>query len=139
MHIISSKLERVTSERPPGHYEYLVVPFELTNAPAIFQSHINNVLRDFLKLFIFVYLDNSLIFSHDLEEHKEVIKLANPSLVMRPPTISGLCQFCCFLQGEKVRRCSFNLSDLSKMHLCWIKEAERAFSTSREGSFQFPY
>ncbi|KAK3524967.1 hypothetical protein QTP86_011732 [Hemibagrus guttatus] len=54
---------------PSGHYEYLVVPFGLTNPPTVFQALINDVLRDFLNVFIFAYLDDILIFSHFLKEH----------------------------------------------------------------------
>ena len=54
---------------PLGHFEYLVMPFGLTNAPAVFQALINDVLRDFLNRFIFVYLDDILIFSRSLDEH----------------------------------------------------------------------
>ena len=52
-----------------GHYEYLVLPFGLTNAPAVFQALINDVLRDMLNQFVFVYLDDILIFSKSLSEH----------------------------------------------------------------------
>lgn len=55
---------------PNGHYEYLVMLFGLTNAPTIFQAPVNDVLRDMLNKFVFVYLDNILIFSPDLESHK---------------------------------------------------------------------
>ena len=37
---------------PSGHYEYLVMPFGLTIAPAVFQAMINDVLRDFLDHFM---------------------------------------------------------------------------------------
>ena len=41
-----------------GQYEYLVIPFGLTNAPAVFQALVNDVLRDMLNQFVFVYLDD---------------------------------------------------------------------------------
>ena len=50
---------------PMGHWEYLVMPFGLTNAPAIFQTLANDVLRDMINKFVFLYLDNILIFSQD--------------------------------------------------------------------------
>jgi len=45
-----------------GHFEYLVMPFGLTSAPAVFQALVNDVLRDFLNHSLFVYLDDILIF-----------------------------------------------------------------------------
>ncbi|KAK3515731.1 hypothetical protein QTP70_030176, partial [Hemibagrus guttatus] len=59
---------------PTGHYEYRVMPFGLTNAPAVFQALINDVLRDMLNQFIFVYLVDILIFSKSLPEHMEHIQ-----------------------------------------------------------------
>ena len=55
---------------PRGHYEYLVMPFGLTNAPAVFQAMINDVLREFLDKFVYVYLDDILIYSTDLVSHR---------------------------------------------------------------------
>lgn len=54
---------------PTGHYEYLVMPFGLTNAPAVFQTLVNDVLQDMLNSYVFVYLDDILIFSKSHDEH----------------------------------------------------------------------
>ena len=56
-----------------SHYEYLVMPFGLTNAPAMFQHYINEVLKDLLDICIIVYLDDILVYSQDLDEHKHHI------------------------------------------------------------------
>lgn len=58
-----------------GHFEYLVMPFGLTNAPAVFQALVNNVLRDFINRFVFVYLDDILIFSSSQAEHETQVRL----------------------------------------------------------------
>jgi hypothetical protein len=59
-----------------GLFESLVMPFGLTNAPTSFQHFINNVLRPYLDVFVTAYLDNSLSFSDDLDEHwKHVLKV----------------------------------------------------------------
>ena len=45
------------------------MPFGLTNAPAVFQALVNDLLRDMIDKFVFVYIDDILIFSRNLEEH----------------------------------------------------------------------
>ncbi|KAJ1594249.1 hypothetical protein NDA11_004328 [Ustilago hordei] len=52
-----------------GLYEYLVMPFGLANAPAHFQSFINNIFRDIIGVYVVVYLDDFLIFSDTEEVH----------------------------------------------------------------------
>ena len=58
-----------------GHFEYLVVPFGLTNAPATFQAYINRALRGLVDDFCVVYLDDILVFSKSIEEHQQHLEL----------------------------------------------------------------
>ncbi|KAK3557454.1 hypothetical protein QTP70_027739, partial [Hemibagrus guttatus] len=76
VHIRQGDEWKTAFNTPTGHYEYLVMPFSLTNAPAVFQALINDILRDMLDQFVFVYLDDILIFSSSLQEHvKHVSKV----------------------------------------------------------------
>uniref|UniRef100_A0A8C1XXR9 ribonuclease H n=1 Tax=Cyprinus carpio TaxID=7962 RepID=A0A8C1XXR9_CYPCA len=55
---------------PTGHYEYLVMPYGLVNALSVFQDFIHDVLREFLHKFVLVYIDDILIYSRSLAEHR---------------------------------------------------------------------
>ena len=54
-----------------GHFEYLVMPFGLKNAPAVFQHFINDVFEDILGTYVYCYIDDIIIFSPDMSSHFE--------------------------------------------------------------------
>jgi hypothetical protein len=53
------------------HYDFIVLPFGLMNAPGVFMSLINGVFREYLDKFVQVFIDNILIYSRVMEEHDE--------------------------------------------------------------------
>jgi len=57
-----------------GLYEYCIMPFGLTNALASFQRWINEILSEYLDIFCVAYLDDILIFSQNLEDHRRNIR-----------------------------------------------------------------
>lgn len=57
-----------------GLYEYTVMPFSLTNAPATFQAFIQDVLHDLLDISCVVYLDDILIYSKPGQDHDALVK-----------------------------------------------------------------
>ncbi|KAK3528035.1 hypothetical protein QTP86_015842, partial [Hemibagrus guttatus] len=80
---------------PTGHYEYLVMPYGLANAPSVFQDFIHEVLREFLHRFVLVYIDNILIYSWNLAKHRHHVA----------EVLERLRKFQLFLKAEK---CSFH-------------------------------
>jgi hypothetical protein len=59
----------------PGLFKLLVMFFGLTNSPATFQTMMNDILRDLINEgHVIVYLDNVLIFTENMEEHREIVK-----------------------------------------------------------------
>jgi hypothetical protein len=50
-----------------GLYEYLVLPFGLTNVPASFQQWMNKILSNYLDVFCIAYLDDVFIYADNVE------------------------------------------------------------------------
>jgi hypothetical protein len=58
-----------------GLYEYIVMSFGLTNAPAYFMYLMNKVFMEYLDRFVVVFIDDIQIFSKTMEEHEEHLRL----------------------------------------------------------------
>jgi hypothetical protein len=54
-----------------GSYEFLVMPFGFTNAPATFCTLMNDIFREWLNDFMVVYIDDILVYNNSMEEHVE--------------------------------------------------------------------
>ncbi|GJZ20840.1 putative reverse transcriptase domain-containing protein [Tanacetum coccineum] len=53
-----------------GHFEFTVIPFGLTNVPAVFMDLMNQVYRPYLDKFVIVLIDDILIYYRTQEEHE---------------------------------------------------------------------
>jgi hypothetical protein len=81
-----------------GHYEFIVLPFGLTNAPGVFMSLMNGVFREYLDKFIQVFIDDILIYSRMMEEHDEHLRLVLQCL--REHKLYGKLSKCSFYQSK---------------------------------------
>jgi len=55
-------------------FEWLVMPFGLSNALLAFQCFMNNIFSDVLDIFVVIYLDDILIYSDNMDGHKKHVK-----------------------------------------------------------------
>ena len=60
-----------------GHYEFVVIPFGLTNTPANFMCMMNNIFSKYLDKFVLVFIDNILVYSKSKEEHEEHLHIVH--------------------------------------------------------------
>ena len=58
-----------------GHYEFLVMSFCLTNAPATFMDLMNRVFQSYLDSFVIVFIDDTLVYSKNESEHMDHLKV----------------------------------------------------------------
>ena len=81
-----------------GHFEFTVMPFGLCNAPATFQSSMNDIFREHLDKSVIVYLDDLLVYSRSHEEHEEHLRQVLG--LMRQHQLRARVHKCRFLQEE---------------------------------------
>jgi len=68
-------VQKTTFRSRYGHYECVVMPFGVTNAPAVFMDYMNRIFRPFLDKFVIVLINDILIYSRTQEEHAEYLRL----------------------------------------------------------------
>ncbi|KAH6574165.1 hypothetical protein BASA60_005674 [Batrachochytrium salamandrivorans] len=81
-----------------GQFEFLVMPFGLANAPAQFQRMMNSLFRHMISKFVLVYLDDIVVYSDNLEDHKEHVRQVLQ--VLKDDNLFCKAEKCHFYQTE---------------------------------------
>jgi hypothetical protein len=100
LRIKDEDIEKTTFSTRYGHYEYIVMSFGLTNAPAAFMEAMNRILHEYLDDYVVVFLDDILIYSKFKEEHDGHLSLVLEALQKN--------QF-----YAKLKKCAFCLSEVA--------------------------
>ncbi|GJU49514.1 putative reverse transcriptase domain-containing protein, partial [Tanacetum coccineum] len=123
-----------------GLYEWLVMPFGLSNAPSTFMRVMNQLLRPFIGKFVVVYFDDILIYDASFSEH--VTHVRQVLTLLRKDSFYAATKKCVFMTPKVLFLGRFipdfssimaPLTDCMKGKLfVWTEEAESAFQVVKE-------
>jgi hypothetical protein len=68
-------INKTTFKTRYGHYEFVAVPFGLSNAPFVFMCMMNGVFREYLNKFVIIFLDDILIYSKTKEGREKHLRM----------------------------------------------------------------
>ena len=69
------ELQKIAFRTRYGLFEFLVIPFGLTNALAVFMDLMHRVFHEYLDKFVIVFIDDILIYSCMAEEHEQHLRI----------------------------------------------------------------
>lgn len=86
--------EKIAFRIHDRHYELLVMPFGITNAPTIFQGLMNDIFRPYLSKFVLIFFNDILVYSSSKEVHLTHLLLTLE--ILRRHKLSAKKSNCCF-------------------------------------------
>ena len=75
MRIAESDIQKTAFRTRYGHYEFVVMPFGITNAPAAFMDLMQRCFNEYLDKFVVAFIDDILIYSRSKKEHEEHLRI----------------------------------------------------------------
>jgi hypothetical protein len=91
-------INKTTLRTRYGHYEFMVVPFGLSNSPSIFMCLMNGVFTKYLEKFVIVFLNYILAYSKSEEEHEKHLRMVLQ--VLRENKLYAKLSKCIFYQNK---------------------------------------
>jgi hypothetical protein len=108
-----------------GHYEFLVMPFKLTNAPFTFQWLMNEVFRPYLRKFVLVFFDDILVYNRNIKDHLKHLKVVLDALKQNQ-------------LYTKASKCSFGSLEVDYLSHLISKEGVKADLAKIEAMINWP-
>ncbi|XP_059315494.1 uncharacterized mitochondrial protein AtMg00860-like [Lycium ferocissimum] len=81
-----------------GHYQFLVMPFGLSNAPSTFQATMNSIFRPLLRRFVLLFFKDIMVYSMTWEHHLQ--HLTQVLQILREHKLVAKCSKCLFGQPQ---------------------------------------
>ncbi|GJU09690.1 putative reverse transcriptase domain-containing protein [Tanacetum coccineum] len=114
------------------HYEFQVMPFRLTNRPAVFMDLMNRVCKPYLDKFVIVFIDDILIYSKNKKEHEEHLRTILELLKKEELTLSLAGYYRRFIEGfSKIAKPMTKLTQ-KKIQFVWGDKQEAAFQLLKQ-------